>query len=142
MANIHVPIRAGTDIAFFGGIINYILQNEKYFKEYVLNYTNAASIVNEEFKDTEDLDGLFSGWNEKKGQYDVDSWQYKGVEVAPSAGHREMFSGEARTERGSNISALKTDFALKIRFVFFKYLKKHYSRYTPEMIESICGISA
>ena len=58
-----VPIRAGSDIAFLGGIINYILQNERYFKEYIVPYTNAPVIVSEDFKDTEDLDGLFSGWD-------------------------------------------------------------------------------
>ncbi len=140
MADIHVPIRAGTDIAFLGGIINYIIQNEKFFKEYVVNYTNAASIVDDNFKDTEDLDGLFSGWNEEKGQYEVDSWQYKGVEVAPSAGHREMFTGEPHTQRGSHISALETDTTLQNPFCVFQILKKHYSRYTPEMVEKICGI--
>src|SRR5205085_10601926 len=85
MANMWVPIRAGTDIAFLGGIVNHIIQNERYFKDYVVNYTNAAALVTEDFRDTEDLDGLFSGWDEKTGQYDIDSWQYEGVTVAPAA---------------------------------------------------------
>src|SRR5437764_1218130 len=63
VADIHVPIRAGSDIVFLGAIIRYILEGERYFKEYVVNYTNAAAIVTAEFRDTEDLDGLFSGWN-------------------------------------------------------------------------------
>ena len=62
VADIYAPIRPGTDIAFLGWIINYILQNERWFKEYVLEYTNASFIVNDNFKDTEDLDGLFAGW--------------------------------------------------------------------------------
>jgi len=57
LADLHVPLRAGTDIAFLGGIINYVLASEKYFHEYVLNYTNAATIITEDFADTEDLDG-------------------------------------------------------------------------------------
>src|SRR3989475_7472254 len=61
LADIHAPIRSGTDIAFLGGLINYVIQNEKYFKEYVVNYTNAPIIVSDDFKDTEDLEGVFSG---------------------------------------------------------------------------------
>ena len=67
VSDIHVPIRAGADIAFVGGLINYVLENEKYFKEYVVAYTNAATIVTEEFADTEDLDGVFSGLNTTSG---------------------------------------------------------------------------
>ncbi|MBO0820570.1 MAG: molybdopterin-dependent oxidoreductase, partial [Nocardiopsaceae bacterium] len=62
LADTHVPLRAGTDIAFLGGIINYVLENEKDFRDYVLAYTNAATIVTDDFADTEDLDGLFSGF--------------------------------------------------------------------------------
>src|SRR4030095_2623276 len=62
VADRHVPIRAGTDIAFLGGIVNYILSNELDFREYVLAYTNAAAIVREDYRDSEDLDGLFSGY--------------------------------------------------------------------------------
>src|SRR5437762_3648054 len=69
MANIHVPIRAGSDIAFLGGIVDYIIRSERYFKDYVVTYTNAAAIVSDDFQDTEDLDGLFSGLEKDKGQY-------------------------------------------------------------------------
>src|ERR1700682_5572852 len=78
VADIHVPIRAGTDIAFLGGVINYIVSNDRYFHDYVVNYTNAPAIISEEFKDTEDFDGLFGGWDEKKGQYERKSWMYEG----------------------------------------------------------------
>src|SRR5438105_10025710 len=88
VADVHVPIRAGSDIAFLGGIIHYILEQGRYFKDYVLHYTNAPAIVTDEFQDTEDLDGLFSGWETDKAQYDVKSWQYKGAEVGPAAGAR------------------------------------------------------
>src|SRR4051812_17628532 len=66
MADLHVPIRAGTDIAFLGGIVNYILENGREFREYVVRYTNASAIIDERFQDTEDLDGFFSGWDEEK----------------------------------------------------------------------------
>ena len=59
----HVPIRAGSDIAFVGGLIHYVLENDRWFREYVIPYTNAATIVSDDFLDTEDLDGLFSGWD-------------------------------------------------------------------------------
>ena len=67
MADIHAPIRAGSDIAFLGGLIRYAIEHEKYFKEYVVNYTNAATLVREDFKDTEDLKGVFSGLVEYTG---------------------------------------------------------------------------
>src|ERR1043166_4436806 len=70
MCSMHVQIRAGTDIAFLGGLINYVLTNERWFKEYVLTYTNASTIIADGYEDTEDLDGVFSGLDEKSGQYD------------------------------------------------------------------------
>src|SRR5213592_2959476 len=63
MADLFVPLRAGSDIAFLGALVNYVLSNEKDFREYVVAYTNAASIISEDFRDTEDLDGLFSGFD-------------------------------------------------------------------------------
>ena len=140
MADIHVPIRVGTDIAFLGGIVNYIIQNERYFKEYVVNYTNAPAIVSKDYRDTEDLDGLFSGWNSQKGQYDIESWQYEGVEVAPAAGQREMFSGEPKSERGTQIAAERFDYTLQDPNCVFRILKRHYARYTADMVEEACGI--
>jgi hypothetical protein len=77
MADIYVPIRVGTDIAFLGGIINYVLQNELYFKEYVQAYTNAPFIVRDDFQDAEDLEGVFSGLKPDHSAYDTRSWQYK-----------------------------------------------------------------
>src|SRR5713226_3128064 len=62
LADEHVPIRGGSDVAFLGGVVHYILEHGKDFRDYVLAYTNASTIVNEEFADSEDLDGLFSGF--------------------------------------------------------------------------------
>src|SRR5690242_5163394 len=89
MATKHVGIRAGSDIAFLGGIVNYILENDRWFDEYVRHYTNAPVIVHEGYTDTEDNDGLFSGWDPEKGQYDVTTWQYAGMSVHGAAGERE-----------------------------------------------------
>ena len=74
VANRHVPIRAGSDIVFLGGIVNYILEHGREFRDYVVRYTNAAAIVGEDFQDTEDLDGLFSGWDPERAQYDDRMW--------------------------------------------------------------------
>jgi len=72
VADIYAPVRAGSDIAFLGGVINYVINSEKwnndpFFKAFVVNYTNAATLINEDFKDTEELDGVFSGLLEAKG---------------------------------------------------------------------------
>src|SRR4051812_4560621 len=88
VADLHVPLRAGTDIAFLGGLIKYVLDNEKYFKEYVVAYTNAAAILREDFQDTEDLDGLFSGFDPEKRHYDETTWEYEGIDVGAAAGQR------------------------------------------------------
>jgi formate dehydrogenase major subunit len=140
VADLHVPIRAGSDIAFLGGLINYIIANERYFKDYVVNYTNAAAIIREDFRDTEDLHGLFSGWIEKEHRYDPSSWQYEGVEVPPAASEAEMFTGEPKSERGTQISAERLDPTLSHPRCVFQIVKRHFSRYTPEMVEDACGI--
>src|ERR1041385_1721381 len=82
VADLHVPLRAGTDIAFLGGLINHVINSERwnsdpFFKEFVVNYTNAATIINEEFKDTEDLEGVFSGLAKFS---EPDSWPFNGFQ--------------------------------------------------------------
>src|SRR5689334_4237629 len=89
VADLHVPIRAGSDIAFLGALVNHVLQNELDFREYVVAYTNASSIIDEDFLDTEDLDGFFSGFDAERGQYDPDTWQYDGAKAAAAAGQRD-----------------------------------------------------
>src|SRR4051794_33339155 len=93
LADTHVPIRAGSDIAFLGGVVNYILSNELDFREYVVAYTNASFIVTEDFQDTEDLGGLFSGYDAETGSYDPTSWSYEGLEETHESGG--MSSAEA-----------------------------------------------
>src|SRR5437868_14155921 len=79
MADVWLPLRAGTDIALLGALVNYVLQNERDFREYVLAYTNAATIIREDVRDTEDLGGVFSGWDEAGRTYDPASWLYQGI---------------------------------------------------------------
>ncbi|MCS6712287.1 molybdopterin-dependent oxidoreductase [Brachybacterium sp. EF45031] len=151
-ADRYVPIRAGSDIVFLGAIINHILTNELYFDEYVRNYTNAATIVGDDFRDTEDLEGLYSGFDAATGVYDTSSWGYKekgggtvrGTEEKADGGdeHGEA-SGEAHGSGGPALehSESETDPTLQHPRTVFQILKRHFSRYTPEMVEEVCGIS-
>jgi formate dehydrogenase major subunit len=140
VADIHVPLRAGTDIAFLGGIVNYILSEGREFREYVVNYTNAAAILREDFLDTEDLDGLFSGWDAEKKTYDPTSWAYEGAEIESVAGQREEFTTEPMSERGTSHASVHLDRTLEHPRCVFQVLKRHYARYTPEMVEDACGV--
>jgi formate dehydrogenase major subunit len=148
MADLHVPIRAGTDIAFLGGIINYILENGREFREYVVPYTNAATIVNEDYRDTEDLDGLFVGWDAEAGEYEPSAWQYEGMQVrsASSTGGTDAKLGGGEASHGAHGAGLSsgyppsTDPTLEHPRCVFQIVKRHYSRYTPEMVERICGV--
>lgn len=92
-ADRHIPIRAGSDIALLGGLINHVLTNDLWFSEYVVAYTNASTIVDGRFRDTEDLDGLFSGFDPDAAAYDLSSWAY----AAPDPGEpgREAHTGRA-----------------------------------------------
>ncbi len=95
LADLHVTLRAGTDIAPLGALINYVLSNEKDFREYVVAYTNASTIISEDFVDSEEVDGLFSGFNEESRHYDSSSWQYEGPQEAAAAGQRDQPDGTA-----------------------------------------------
>jgi formate dehydrogenase major subunit len=100
IADKHIPIRAGSDVVLLGALINHVLTNDLWFKEYVVAYTNAATLVNEDFRDTEDLGGLFSGFDPETGQYDPATWAYAepggdGVE-SPGGGHEHGASAGAR----------------------------------------------
>lgn len=118
LADIWVPIRAGADIVFLGALIRHVLENRLYFEEYVRHYTNASVLLREDFRDTEDLDGYFSGWNDEKRQYDAASWQYDGDEL----------------------SRPKRDPTLEHPRCVFQLLKRHFARYTPELVEKAAGI--
>jgi formate dehydrogenase major subunit len=209
VADIHVPLRAGTDIAFLGGIINYVLSNERYFPEYVQHYTNGPTIINAGFRDTEELDGVFSGLKADERSYDPESWQYENADMQSAAGHREQqyehrvhsdeasaaagqpqdadaepgrqpgngghegAEGDGAAERdggGSRQSGEsggsghqssvaeagrshshgsggpqvhpepERDETMQHPRCALQILKRHYARYTPEMVEQVCGI--
>ena len=116
-ADLHIPLRSGTDIAFVGGMIKYIIDNNKYFKDYVVNYTNAAFIVSNKFKFN---DGLFSGYDAKKKLYDKSSWKF---------------------EYDAN-GIPKKDKTLQDPRCVFQMLKKHYSRYDIKKVSEVTGVPA
>ncbi len=157
LADLHVPLRAGTDIAFLGGIINHVLGNDRYFRDYVVAYTNGPVVLTEEFEDTEDLDGVFSGLDRDGRSYDNGTWQYEGMEVQAASGQRDE-EYEERTGGGSSVSEAaggeshgsggaslgegepERDESMTHPRCVFQVLKRHYARYTPEMVEEICGV--
>src|SRR5207249_6628220 len=127
-ADLFLQIRAGADIAFLGGLINYAIQNNRIARDYLVNYTNAAFIIKEGFKLPED--GLYSGFDPSTHEYDKSTWNY---EAAGSSG------------RGNAPAALPPNVAYDVTLAHsrsvFQLLKQHYSRYTPEMVERITGIA-
>jgi formate dehydrogenase major subunit len=149
MSTKHIGIRAGSDIAFLGGVVNFILEHDRWFKDYVTRYTNARVIINEDFTDTEELDGLFSGWDPEKGEYDTATWQYSGTDVHGAAGQREEgFSPKGeQSGHGAGGAHLKhgdppeEDWELQDPRCVFQILKRHFARYTPEFVANACGCS-
>jgi formate dehydrogenase major subunit len=140
MADIWVPLRAGTDIVFLGAMVNHVLQNERDFREYIVHYTNAATILRDDFKDTEDLGGVFSGWNEAEHKYDPTSWQYAGTETV---GHDEadhQAAGHVKEGIGAHSEGMHSDPTLQHPRCVYQVMKRHFARYTPEMVEDICGV--
>ena len=142
MADLHVQIRAGTDIAFLGGLIRHIIETESYFRDYVVNYTNAATIVGEDYAGPEDLDGFFSGFDAATGSYDASSWSYEGDGGAAAGGRNEDTAQAVsdRTGAGMAVENAPSDPTLEHPRCVFQLLRRHYARYTPETVERICGI--
>jgi formate dehydrogenase major subunit len=120
LADIWVPIRAGSDIAFLGGLVRHVIENELFFRDYVVHYTNASCILREDFHDTDEgATGLFSGWNDETRHYDNTTWLYEGAD---------------------RLSFPKRDLTLEHPHCVYQVLKRHFARYTPAMVQEICGI--
>ena len=150
VADRHIALRAGSDIVLLGALINYVLSNDLWFDEYVRAYTNAATVISEDYRGAEDLDGLFSGYNPEDGTYGQPSWSYQstgGEEKVEEPGE-EPEGAEAEPQiYGAGGPALShadlaRDETLQDPHCVFQILKRHYARYTPEMVERACGISA
>ena len=150
VADQHIALRAGSDIVLLGALINYVLSNDLHFEEYVRHYTNAATIVSQDYQDAEDLNGLFSGYNPEDGSYDQSSWSYQSpggkekVEEPGTEAEGDVAEPDEYGAGGPSLSHadLAHDDSLQDPRCVFQLLKRHYARYTPEMVEETCGISA
>ncbi len=150
LADVYAPIRSGSDIVFLGALINWVLRNERYFKEYVDAFTNASYLVAEDFRDTEDLDGLFSGFIDSSdpsthghdrgsqglmgtddhcaapGSYDTQTWHFE-MEDVP------RYDGNGTVERP------KRDETYAHPRCVLNVLRRHFARYTVDLVEDVCG---
>jgi formate dehydrogenase major subunit len=156
LADVYSPVRAGSDIVFLGALIKYVLDRhddmlrsmnrrqptdrERFFHDYLVHYTNAASLITADFKDTEDLGGVFSGLDDVT--YNPKSWGYKS-QKGDQPGKEPK--GEGRAESFSDQvgrlvkPAAEQDPTLANERCVFRILQRHFSRYTPEMVEQVCG---
>ena len=142
LANIHAPIRSGTDIAFLGGIINHILENDLWFRDFVMAYTNIATIIDDGYRDPEQTGGVFSGFNADTGSYKQDTWQYKGKIVPSSISEHRVQTQEK--SKGGDFEAMTegpppTDPTLQHPNCVYQIMRRHYARYTPEIVERVTG---
>ncbi len=142
LANIYAPIRAGTDIAFLGGIIHHILQNDLWFRDFALAYTNITHIIEDGYQDPETNDGLFSGFDRDSGSYKEDTWQYRG-KIVPSSVAEHRAQTQEQSAGGDYESMTEgpppTDPTLQHHNCVYQIMKRHYARYTPEMVERVTG---
>jgi formate dehydrogenase major subunit len=118
LSDLWVPLRAGSDIVLLGGLIRHVIESERIFRPYVLAYTNAPNLLREDFRDTEELGGLFSGWDAERGAYDGASWQY-------------ALGPDGRPLRDETLSHPRC---------VYQVLRRHFSRYTPRMVEELAGV--
>src|SRR5216684_2155693 len=146
-ADLFLQIRAGADIAFLGGLIRYAIENNRIAHDYLVNYTNAAFIIKDGFKLPED--GLYSGFDPATQVYDKSSWNYEeGGDMAGKADHPAAVVKTVATPAGGKPAPppalppnVAYDLTLQHPRCVFQLLRRQYSRYTPEMVERITGIS-
>lgn len=184
MADIYAPLRAGSDIAFLGGLVNFVLNSERwsqdpFYRTFVTTYTNAATLISEDFRDTEDNGGVFSGlmaytgdaeewpFNGFIGEYESRSWGYDRQDeqaAGPADGgggpretDREDGGGpnQERSSRAGSIAAsgppyndmvqallpppARRDETLTDPRCVLQIVRRHFARYTPEMVEQVTG---
>jgi len=146
LADIHVPLRAGSDMVFLGALVNYVLSSERwndnpFFEEYIGSFTNASTIISEDYRDTEDLGGLFSGYLAEERRYDTQSWQYarQRARNAPTTHHSQ--DSMARPQYvGDMTEPPITDPTMQDPRCALQLVKRHFRRYTPELVEQLCGV--
>lgn len=141
LADIHAPIRAGSDIAFLGGIIRHILENDLWFRDWALNYTNISQIIDPKFQDAGTGDGRFSGWDDEKKGYKFDSWQPEGLVMPSALSEHYLNTSEnfaAQTHKLQDHPPPE-DRTLQHPNCVYQILKRQYAVYTPEMVERTTG---
>ncbi len=141
LADVHAPIRSGSDIAFLGGIIHHLLENDLWFRDFALAYTNIAHIIEDAYADPEQQDGLFSGFDPETGTYTDDSWQYKGKTVPSSVAEHRVSKQESESGDFESMteSPPAQDMTLQHPNCVYQIMRRHYARYTPEMVERVTG---
>jgi formate dehydrogenase major subunit len=146
LADHHVQIRAGTDIAFLGGIVNYIFEHDAWFEDYVRHFTNGPVMLKPEYQDAEDGAGFFSGWNPEDGAYDITSWGYNRTSPETTAGKSEQTADvSGHQSHGAHGMALlggdppDMDPTMHDERCIVQVLRRHFARYTPETVAEICG---
>ncbi len=137
LADIHVPLRAGSDLVFLGALVRHVLASERwktdpFFREYVTHYTNAPVLVHPDFRDTEDLAGLFSGYVPAERRYATDTWDY----AAPLAGSHaaQNVPGHEAGAPASGPASAPTDPTLQDPRCVLRIVERHFARYTPEVV--------
>jgi formate dehydrogenase major subunit len=145
VADLFCQIRAGTDIAFLGGVINYAIQNNRIAKEYLVNYTNAGFVVHSDFTMPTEADGVFSGFDAGKQSYDRSTWNYSGRTKATASGSAQnpgMSTGQSSIPPALPPLPADVDYDVSLQNprCVYQMMAKHYSRYTPELVERITGI--
>lgn len=143
-ADIYCPIRSGTDIAFFGGLYNYIIENDLWQHDYVLNYTNASYLLDPDYEFDPET-GFFSGWDEETGKYSNATWHYQ---VESESTWDTSANGDYAWAVAPGVPEFtppvvehpKKDMTLQDPMCVFQQFKKHYSRYDMDTVCSICGM--
>jgi formate dehydrogenase major subunit len=159
MADIYAPLRAGSDIVLLGALIHYALDQydailakdeahrdarERFFHSYLTHYTNAATLINEDFRGAEDGDGIFAGFQPQERKYDARAWRYDSEPATPQ--HNQAEPGEGRGHGfAADVGRLVgprpfTDPTLTDSFCVYQILKRHFRRYTPDLVEAACGM--
>lgn len=143
MADIYAPIRAGTDIAFLGGIIRHILEHDLWFREYALEYTNLSTIISDEYVGSEESEaGHFSGWHEDKQSYEgTGTWQYRDMLMPSALAEHYLDTAEQFNERTKELHEKPPprDPSLQDPKCVYQIMRRHYASYTPEKVEEITG---
>ena len=141
LADIHAPLRSGSDIAFLGGMIHQILERDLWFRDYVMAYTNMGHIIEGDYGDPETNDGLFSGFDPDTHSYEQDTWQYQGKTVPSAISEHRVAGEEGDNDSFQSMadSPAPRDPTLQHPNCVYQIMRRHYARYTPDMVERITG---